>query len=555
MEKTESDAAITTKTVSHLNTYALKDEFIRRGLRFSPPLVSGEKTTYEDFQRTPGILCYVSNFHNPQLYPNVSILKTKLQDYLSSLKLPADKLMYVDWKSRKFPSDAIAHFQTPEDLQEAVASSSMLSETSAASSTGPPPFMLTPLTERQEISYYQELEVRREIASGSQKMVIYRANMLEALMKILVKEETLVRSIQEGAKVGSMCNICRAEFPSRAKLFRHLREHHLQGHNFPSSSNCDRDGNTHDDDPANAYSRESEKTSCEDLNEMPTIVYEDDYVRVIKKPQGLSTQGEKGCHTLHSSDVLTLKPTDSKFYRLSYRKALPCHRLDKLTGGLVLCSKFKEMESFLGYCFSHKCIKKRYRALCPGTIEPASGVIDSPIDGKDSSTRYQVVKVTPSYRFGTITTVDLWPLQGRKHQLRIHLKSIGHAILGDPRYSQQVFATPKENMMCLWALGVQYPDPTIHVATKLTMDTSSSDDMKAMLGKEVSEESKETIAFGDGTEMRKKKTAKTLHEDKNSIKYDCVTLLQGAYKEVELEEPHFFESIRLEQQLVENACI
>ena len=200
------------------------------------------------------------------------------------------------------------------------------------------------------------------------------------------------------------------------------------------------------------------------------------------------------------------------------------------------------METFLGYCFSHKCIKKRYRALCPGTIEPASGVIDSPISGKESITKYQVVKVTPSFRFGTITTVDLWPLQGRRHQLRIHLKSIGHAILGDPRYSPHILATPDENKMCLWALGVEFPDPTLHVTTKqAVMDQCDT----VIMNVNSNDESKET----DGNErLNEKRDRKTPCVADSIVDYDVETLLQGLYKSIEIEEPNLFEIVRSMQQ-------
>ena len=219
----------------------------------------------------------------------------------------------------------------------------------------------------------------------------------------------------------------------------------------------------------------------------------------------------------------------------------------------MLCSKFKEMESFLGYCFSHKCIKKRYRALCPGTIEPHIGVINASVDGKESSTRYQVVQVTPSNRFGTISTVDLWPLQGRKHQLRVHLKSVGHAILGDPKYSPYINVTSNDNEMCLWALGVEYPDPELHVYvtppnTSIGVCHDRIDDHTEGIHNEKQAD----------TEVEEAACMKTLQnvngdEKKNSLfdskggksrKYDVETLQQNKYISIEIPEPKFFEFIR-----------
>jgi len=96
----------------------------------------------------------------------------------------------------------------------------------------------------------------------------------------------------------------------------------------------------------------------------------------------------------------------------------------------VICSKSRKHEVIIKHLFFHRQVKKRYRAIVSGRLEPATGIIDAPIKGKVSKTRYSVVQYTDSIRYGTITTVDLFPITGRKHQLRKHLMSLGHPILG-----------------------------------------------------------------------------------------------------------------------------
>ena len=118
---------------------------------------------------------------------------------------------------------------------------------------------------------------------------------------------------------------------------------------------------------------------------------------------------------------------------LLYKKAIPCHRLDSSTGGLVVCSKNRPAEVCIKMCFRQKLIKKRYRAIVPGRLEPKEGSLATPCGGKESLTKYNVVEYTRSARYGWISTVDCWPVTGRKHQIRKHLMVAGHAILGDRR--------------------------------------------------------------------------------------------------------------------------
>ena len=112
---------------------------------------------------------------------------------------------------------------------------------------------------------------------------------------------------------------------------------------------------------------------------------------------------------------------------------MPCHRLDSSTGGLVVCSKSKIAEVNLMKSFRNKFIKKTYLAIAAGRLEPNYGIIDSRIGEKDAKTLYEVVKYTRSIQYGWLSTVKLWPVTGRKHQLRRHLAELGHAIIGDRR--------------------------------------------------------------------------------------------------------------------------
>lgn len=139
--------------------------------------------------------------------------------------------------------------------------------------------------------------------------------------------------------------------------------------------------------------------------------------------------GTKGEKTLMTSSVLLLK--DALKLNLSCKKAVPVHRLDRATGGLVLCSNSKLSEIILKQCFSHRVVKKRYRALVMGrlisnTPDENEGLITIALSGQDCITKYKIIKHTPSVKYEIITTVDLYPVTGRRHQLRKHMQAIGN---------------------------------------------------------------------------------------------------------------------------------
>ena len=210
-----------------------------------------------------------------------------------------------------------------------------------------------------------------------------------------------------------------------------------------------------------------------------TIVYQDDDMAVVDKPQGISVQGGNG-KTLQRSDLLLpLAGPDE-------RKPIIVHRLDAATGGLLVVAKTKESERNLRMAFAQRSCHKRYRAVAFGRIEPESGVIEEPVSGKPAETRYQVISRAPCRdprANGWITVVDLFPVSGRKHQIRRHLRHIGHPIWGDKRYSwyfkeessgideelseadelDLLFRTTveedKHSRLCLWAMEISLPHP------------------------------------------------------------------------------------------------
>jgi 23S rRNA-/tRNA-specific pseudouridylate synthase len=230
------------------------------------------------------------------------------------------------------------------------------------------------------------------------------------------------------------CDVCEECFTSRNKLFMHIRSH---------------SGN----DVVESVSSEI----SQELN--VRVAYEDEYCRVIDKPQGLATTGRKtSCLLSHS--VLLIK--ERVLPNVSYRKCVPCHRLDAATGGLLVCSKNKESEFLWFHCFRYKLILKRYVAIVPGVLHKTinEGFITSLIDSREATTYFQVNSVTESRQYGKLSTIFLWPITGRTHQLRRQMRELGSPIVGDTRFSGALSwpSSKQFHRLFLWAVEVKHPD-------------------------------------------------------------------------------------------------
>lgn len=131
--------------------------------------------------------------------------------------------------------------------------------------------------------------------------------------------------------------------------------------------------------------------------------------------------------------------------QLNYPDAMVVHRLDMATSGLMVLARNPDAQRQLSLLFAERRIEKRYIALVDGLIETTQGEINAPlttdwpnrprqkidhIEGKPSLTYYRVLEYTEN-----CTRVELRPVTGRTHQLRLHMQSIGHPIIGDTLYA------------------------------------------------------------------------------------------------------------------------
>ncbi|ASV28772.1 RluA family pseudouridine synthase [Maribacter cobaltidurans] len=159
------------------------------------------------------------------------------------------------------------------------------------------------------------------------------------------------------------------------------------------------------------------------------IVFEDDHLAVVAKPPGILVSGN-GFRTIANALPQNLKRSKEPDAIIPK----PVHRLDYPTTGLLLTGKTASSMVTLGNQFKKKQIAKTYYAVTIGAMKN-KGIINSPIDGKDSVSYYEVISTVASNRFIFLNLVKLSPMTGRRHQLRKHLQSIGNPILGDPLYT------------------------------------------------------------------------------------------------------------------------
>jgi len=162
------------------------------------------------------------------------------------------------------------------------------------------------------------------------------------------------------------------------------------------------------------------------------VVYEDDDLAVVNKPPGVEVSGNKFKtveNALSHNLVKSSAPDALPWPR-------PVHRLDYSTSGLLLIAKTARAQVYLGRQFERRDVKKLYCAVVTGRPEP-EGKIETPIAGLPAISRFKTVRTVRSLRSDELSLMELSPLTGRTHQLRIHMASLGHPIAGDQKYGPE----------------------------------------------------------------------------------------------------------------------
>ncbi|MBI3222574.1 MAG: RluA family pseudouridine synthase [Nitrosomonadales bacterium] len=198
------------------------------------------------------------------------------------------------------------------------------------------------------------------------------------------------------------------------------------------------------------------------------IVYRDEWLLVANKPAGLLAVPGRGAD---KQDCLISR------IQQAFPDALIVHRLDMATSGLLVLALGIEMQRRLSQLFREREVEKRYLAVVHGSLQDPVGEIDLPIgsdwpnrpkqqvnhiSGKRSLTRYRLLSHEESIN---VSRVELEPVTGRTHQLRVHLAAIGHPIVGDTLYGHA--ADGQAQRLLLHARQLSFIHPV--TGTRLTL--------------------------------------------------------------------------------------
>lgn len=236
-----------------------------------------------------------------------------------------------------------------------------------------------------------------------------------------------------------------------------------------------------------------EKEQSTDILPQPMeldILYEDDHLLVLNKPAGLIVHPTHGHYTdTLANGVVHYWREQGQAYRFR-----PVHRLDQETSGVLAVAKNPYVHQHISLQLQRNSVDKRYLALVHGRLEADRATIDAPIDrdkmfphirvvtpeGYRAVTHYETVK-----RWRNASLVRLQLETGRTHQIRVHMKHIGHPLMGDKMYGLEQAMYPPElptvNRQALHAESLTFVHPV--EARPLRIEAPLPADMQGWIGK------------------------------------------------------------------------
>ena len=207
------------------------------------------------------------------------------------------------------------------------------------------------------------------------------------------------------------------------------------------------------------------KVEAEDIK--LDIVYEDDDVIVVNKPNGMVVHPAVGNKSGTLVNALVNHSNNLSTVNGEFRPGI-VHRIDAYTTGLLMVAKNDKAHEFLSKQLQEKTITRKYIALVWGVIPNDTGVIDAPImrdktdrkkmavgsiNGKDAITHFKVLE-----RYKDATLIELRLETGRTHQIRVHMNYINHPVVNDPVYGRRKLID--KTGQCLHAKTLGFIHPT-----------------------------------------------------------------------------------------------
>lgn len=205
------------------------------------------------------------------------------------------------------------------------------------------------------------------------------------------------------------------------------------------------------------------------------VLFEDDHCMVIQKPAGLTVHAGSGMSAGEQTVLSSLQPLFAERHIPFSESEALVHRLDKDTTGCLLIAKTPKAHLALQKQFANRSVEKRYLTIVAGIPSPAAAVIDAPI-GRHTNKRtkmsvHQAVAVRSARTtYRTLATNNNAALlecelhTGRTHQIRVHLRSIEHPVLGDNSYGTNTSNQLSEKFgitsLCLHAWKLEFMSPS-----------------------------------------------------------------------------------------------
>jgi len=200
------------------------------------------------------------------------------------------------------------------------------------------------------------------------------------------------------------------------------------------------------------------------------VVYQDDWLLIVDKPQGLLSVPDDFQINRNLAGILN---DDLKAKQAVY-KLYPCHRLDRETSGLIIFAKGKLAQEKMMQMFKAKSVHKQYTAFVHGVLPKPVGQISYALEGKSALTKYKVVR-----EYGNFSVVEVTPLTGRTNQIRVHFKKIGHPLVGESKFAFRKDFALRFKRVCLHAGSLMFIHP--FTGKQISLRTDLPVDMQGFL--------------------------------------------------------------------------